>query len=168
MMVRNETEHFLGTDTEGMRWFAIINLVEVNKPEQHMRDHSRVTLTHQFSSSGFAIAKGRREADMAGQCLDSINLDGFKPAKGWTIEDIRSLLEVSRRWHLNDMNAGSYEQDGWTISQNHRETPDDIGKPDSTGYKFGSEWLSENLPDDVLAEIERLRSLPSGRVPQNY
>lgn len=99
---------------------------------------------------------------------------------------VQRIVEVWRRWHLNDMRAGCEHQraEGWD------KRPIDPSKPLNTygthfpgqtssswnmltwvrrdehpegllsypcpvcGYRFGSAWLKEDLPADVLAEVE--------------
>lgn len=94
-------------------------------------------------------------------------------APAWTSEMLAKFFEVWERWHLNDMRAGSAEQEAWlrqnpipkeeyAYPKSHFEVAG--GKlaeaglnPDSTGYKYGHAWKTEALPDDV---VEFLASLP--------
>lgn len=70
-------------------------------------------------------------------------------------ETIAKLLEVWDRWHLNSLRAGCEHQRrlGWD-SLPHEET---IGKACPVcGYKYGSAWLHEPLPEDVIDFIKSL------------
>lgn len=56
------------------------------------------------------------------------------------------IAEVWRRWHLNDMRAGCAHQRG----QAH-----EVGDLcESCGYRYGHSWLYEELPADIVAEVE--------------
>jgi hypothetical protein len=102
---------------------------------------------------------------------------------GWTPAMVARLVEVWDRWHLNDMQAASPRQRAWlelypvhaTYPESHYEltcaalaeaglNPDEDHTPtipnvDTTdGYRYGSAWLREDVPADV---IEFLESLPT-------
>lgn len=97
----------------------------------------------------------RRNGDAHGSC-GQIALDASRPAEGWDFLSVCKLAETWARWHLNDMRAGCEHQraEGWT----HVGGKDVIGKPcPSCGYKYGTAWLFEEVPADVL---EYLRGLP--------
>jgi hypothetical protein len=87
-------------------------------------------------------------------------------AKGWDAELEAKFIAVWERWHLNDMKAGTPAQEQFL-----RDTP--IGpcashylaalaaltaaglNPDN-GYKYGSAWLREEVPEDVIAFLVAL------------
>ena len=122
---------------------------------------------------------------MGGQCVDTVA--AFFPND----KKARRMVEIWRRWHMNDMRAGCEHQraEGWD------KRPIDPNRPPSTyitlkrgecgllrdysgwnmlawatlqdhpngllsepcakcGYKYGTSWLCEELPADVVAEIE--------------
>lgn len=95
-------------------------------------------------------------------------LADFRPAPGWTAHNVRHFLSVWDRWHLNDMKAGSPAQEKFL-----RENPVDAKYPAShydvasaalaaaglnpdAGYEYGSKWLKEKIPDDVLVWLKAL------------
>ncbi len=60
------------------------------------------------------------------------------------------IREIWQRWHLNSLHAGCDHQRrwGWTAAKNlSEECP-------ACGYKYGSKWLFEPLPLDIIAEVE--------------
>jgi hypothetical protein len=76
------------------------------------------------------------------------------------------LIKIWKRWHLNDMQSGTRKQNkclddwkerpkGWSYEEDceylkkHRLHSD-------KGYKYGSAWLVEILPEEVMAEIDSL------------
>lgn len=98
------------------------------------------------------------------------------PAPGWTAELIDRFFDVWDRWHLNDMRAGSPRQRAWLAEhpvksvypQSHYVeagerlarvglNPDTEYLHDGKPYTYGSAWLSEDVPQDV---IDFLAALP--------
>lgn len=91
----------------------------------------------------------------AGQCQDEIRKG--VPKAPWTKEMVDKLCDIWDRWHLNDMRAGCEHQRalGWKGESY-------IGKPCPVcGYKYGTAWLKEEVPSDV---IEWLESLPESEI----
>jgi hypothetical protein len=87
-----------------------------------------------------------------GQCRDALDGAQIRPAKGWSYGSIAQLQEVWNRWHLNDMRAGCEHQRelGWTYDEHPSE-------PCPTcGYKFGTAWRIEEVPEDVLVWLAAL------------
>jgi len=111
-------------------------------------------------------------------------------APGWSTETIDKFLRAWERWHLNDMVAGTPRQmrfirkrqkEANAKSSLHREAPHayasrmgfqsyydmeccwlaDARILVDKGYSFGSAWLREEVPADVL---EWLRGLPDSDV----
>lgn len=76
-------------------------------------------------------------------------------SKGWTAALWLDFLDMWKRWHLNDMHAGCEHQRalGW-----EREGYDaHPSEPCPTcGYKFGTAWLSESVPDAIIAALKAL------------
>lgn len=99
----------------------------------------------------------------AGQCVDTV-ADYFpENAK------VQRMRAIWRDWHLNDMKAGTPAQHrhieanslmfpGYPVSHYDwaREGLGIVGlNPDpESGYKYGSAWLSAELPPDIVAEIQ--------------
>ncbi len=95
----------------------------------------------------------------------------IKPAPGWAAESIGRFFDLWGRWHLNDMRAGSPAQrerlagltfPGYPAS--HYEWacaelsaaglhPDPGYLHNGEPYAYGSAWLAEDVPADVLAEL---------------
>jgi len=102
-------------------------------------------------------------------------------APGWDAEKWLDFLDVWKHWHLNDMRPGCEHQKDWgkkklTVSRDSmwdgckteikmsgwvypKEHPEgELMKPCPVcGYKYGSAWLKEEVPVEVL---EFLGSLP--------
>jgi hypothetical protein len=90
---------------------------------------------------------GHTTEGSAGQCLSA--LDGLTPAPWYSAGDLAELRRVWNRWHLNDMQAGCEHQ---------RAVPDWCGVGMACpvcGYSYGSAWLREEVPADVLRFLSR-------------
>ena len=141
------------------------------------------TLTPTTYGSGFVFVfvdwDGKRlsltgvEAPYAnGNCSGSfgqITLDPSLPQKAWTTEKVERLAAIWDRWHLNDMRAGSEAQEAWL--REHRaeyeaQTLDHYvwakaelakaGLQPDNGYSYGSSWMTEEVPLEVLAELHSM------------
>ncbi len=112
-----------------------------------------------------------------GLCRPDAELSGrmTKLAAGWTVDMIDKLAEMTERWHLNTLRAGSPAQREYmrqhprqfevTYPTSHYDNacrqlgslnPDRSMDPP---YAYGSAWLSEELPVDVT---DFLLNLPNG------
>lgn len=88
-------------------------------------------------------------------------------APGWNAGKMKRFLEVWKRWHLNDMVPGTPAQmefvrklpEGQRDYGNAADALANAGlSPDpENGYQYGSAWLTEEVPEDVL---QFLVSLP--------
>lgn len=100
------------------------------------------------------------------------------------VADLQRLYEVWVRWHLNDMRAGCEHQraEGWDKKPLYADQPLNayvkhpdghsgwnmlswvpekdgglLSKPCAVcGYRFGSAWLHEDVPADVIAFLDQL------------
>lgn len=89
-----------------------------------------------------------------------IKLNPDYPAEGWGSEDVRALQDVWDRWHLNNMRSGSPAQEEWLRTRprlrSYNEKCEVLAyqgldpDPDHDDYKYGSAWLHEDVPDNVL------------------
>jgi hypothetical protein len=88
--------------------------------------------------------------------------------KGWSKEKVRKLRQVWYDWHLNYLRPvcvhqakwdttkmialenGEQRMAGWVRQEEHPEGL--LGKPCPVcGYKYGSAWNKEEVPEDALA-----------------
>jgi hypothetical protein len=76
-------------------------------------------------------------------------VENIKPAKGWNWPKLRRFFNIWENWHLNDMQAGCTHQRALNWGN------DKISKPcPECGYKYGSKWLFEPVPKDVIDFLE--------------
>lgn len=118
-----------------------------------------------FSMSAEIWNPRKFDCDVCGQCVDTVA--GYFPNDA----KAQRMLVIWRRWHLNDMRAGSPAQEaflrdnpiidrlhyfeaacGALVAAGLQPDPNHIhaGKP----YRYGTAWLMEDLPSDVREEIE--------------
>jgi hypothetical protein len=103
------------------------------------------------------------------------NKEDIRFSSGWNLSQFKKLLDVWDKWHLNDMQAGCVHQRamGWDKELINPDLPAEqknmkcweyppigylTGVCPECGYKYGSAWLFEEVPADV---IEWLNSLPN-------
>ena len=129
------------------------------------RRNCRVTIEVRFIDGRLSFGGdiwNPRETDcyQAGQCYDTI--ENLFP----TSDYVARIVEVWRRWHLNDVHAGtqaqedllrqhrdeyvpgltSYHEWACLFLQQHDLLVDD-------GYKYGSGWVREEVPAEIQEEV---------------
>ena len=122
----------------------------------------KVTITYRADGRLSLVGSGRHGS---GQVYEYLTKDN--PAYGFTRKDCFRLKQAWQRWHLNDMRAGTPKQE--EAVRKWRPTADDpsyqgackmlesINLLIDGGYRYGTAWLKEEVPLDVL---EWLFSLP--------
>ena len=71
----------------------------------------------------------------------------------------QAVLKVWKRWHLNDMRPGNEAQERFLDAHGRRgynydcKVLKDAGMLVNAGYKYGSGWVKEELPQSVIEEI---------------
>lgn len=117
-----------------------------------------------FSASGNIWQSNKKDIISGGQNLEEILL--LFPGN----ELVERIVNVWRKWHLNDMQAGSPKQTAFLEAlnlpnHNHYELakeklqeagldPDNSFAVDGKPYSYGSAWLAIEIPVDVVSEIE--------------
>ncbi len=120
-----------------------------------------------FSASGYS--KKRNSWIQGGQCLDSLKKDimkgGFVFENGIDKKDVLRIIEIWEQYHLNDMKAGTRKQMEFIESKkidgsDWYERSCGVLKRKKilvdNGYTFGSGWLCEQIPSNVVDEIQML------------
>lgn len=102
-----------------------------------------------------------------GQCVDRVA--AYFPHN----KKAERMVQIWKRWHLNDMRAGSPAQEEFlranpvtfTYPESHYEkagaalaaagiNPDPNYLRDGKPYIYGHAWITEELPAEIVAEIE--------------
>lgn len=149
---------FVGTTAAGER---VLMSGEVRRqPEPHTvetTDHQQVEDPEELSLTS-AVFTGKKNISRnhvtSGATLTHLSLI-VKPAPGFTLEEARELHRIGKSWHLNNMHAECKHMD--LPEDEAYEARKGITCP-QTGYKWGSAWLSEPLPEDVRARFIELMS----------
>jgi hypothetical protein len=99
-----------------------------------------------FSMSAFIWNYRHSDYEACGQMCDEL------PKLFPENKKLARMVAIWERWHLNDLHAGCEHQRnlGWEEEgyDKHPSEPCPV-----CGYKFGSEWKMEQLPEEVVAEI---------------
>jgi len=168
----------IGTiQSHGGRWMSIY--VEAKYESGELSIHG----TEGPLSSGHCLgSSGQIDMDYAHQnpadndyrTVEPIKTSEIRFASGWSAENWLKLLDVWKVWHLNGLRAGCEHQQtlGWDKDlidptkppsfdnlKNWKHPPTGhLTEPCPTcGYKYGTAWLKEEVPQDV---IDWLFSLP--------
>lgn len=120
-----------------------------------------------FSASGNIWQPNRRDCYSCGQIVEKVA--GYFPDN----QLAQRILAVWRDWHLNDMRAGSPAQQAWLNAnpvsfmchESHYTkagealaaaglNPDPNYLHNGAPYEYGSAWLLEEIPAEIVSEIE--------------
>ena len=157
------------------RVFYIARFIAYNGVTHPVFAHAVVDSEGELTISG--VEGPKRNGNCHGSCGQIIMGWQDDPAR-WTTkganfndEQLAEFMAIWDRWHLNHMRAGSQAQMDWlrehpitvTYPESHYQKACEalaaVGlHPDADGYHYGTSWLREELPDEV---IERLASFPA-------
>lgn len=160
---------FIGRTADGLRIFVSYGLDFSNGTRDVMStEHETIPMPPTLSISGGTVDR-RHDFEHGGQIIDDLRTAKPDPQSSWTQADIDSLVAIWERWHLNTMRAGCAHQPKSSIVYENkpyrRVDLENTPRCPVTGYKWGSAWLAEPIPDDVLVEFHRLMDLPIGPAP---
>lgn len=123
--------------------------------------------------------KHRNDEDDSDRNFILINPDEIKFSNGWGQEMWWDFLDIWGKWHLNDSRSGCEHQrkaewgkkkveiennitrkiekksTGWLYEKEHPEGVLCKACPEC-GYKYGTAWLKEELPQEVINFLEKL------------
>lgn len=126
-----------------------------------------------FSMSGTIWNRLKTDCISAGQNIDTIRkLTKFNPT-------VKEMYQVWKEYHLNDMQAGSPRQEGFKLAMKLMGQPVDYDNltdalakcnllvdwsyvnPNTgeLGYKYGSAWLTKEIPEQVIEMIQEWSDL---------
>jgi hypothetical protein len=170
----NVTAELALTVHERIEGWRTIDLEPITQPYYELSICGTITTT---SGRRQTVSAGQMdfaaEVDVPGTEVDIVN------GPRWSRADIDALAAMWRRWHLNGTKAGTRVQDAW-LAEHHAE--DEAGRladrfhspigwrldnvPADRGYRYGSAWLVELLPADVLAVARHIRA--TGAPPEAW
>lgn len=79
---------------------------------------------------------------------------------------VQRLVNIWEQYHLNDLNAGTINQEKALESFESKdytkqcEYLKSIGLYEDNGYKYGTAWLFRQIPDEVIDEIKTIINNP--------
>jgi hypothetical protein len=145
------TDYIVGKHPEG--WLVVNLRLETKLKDVETIEHEKVNSYIEFAASG-AIWPRRNSPDCVrgGQMLDE--LWNSKQVAPWGQVDLYCLWGIWTRWHLNSMKAACAHQHVLHESSRGYDQMDlKNTKPCyETGYKLGSKWLYEPIPDRIITE----------------
>lgn len=156
---------FVGRTAEGDRVFVTIELRErgSERPSE-TTEHKQVTTYTELSITGTVVAYRGRSVVAAGQIRDDVAAVVDFEGSAFDEAAVGALLILWNRWHLNGMQAGCAHMD--LPADTSYDARQGITCP-QTGYVYGTKWLVEDLPDEIVGVVEGFLALDSGNVP-NY
>lgn len=130
-------------------------------------------------AGGRLSLQGIEGADASGNCGGACGqiamhwtenyFQSFSFAHGWNLELALKLRAAWNRWHLNDLQAGSPRQreflrqqppmafvEACAMLEAHGLQPDKEYLHNRKPYRYGTAWLSEPVPEEVLAWLAGL------------
>lgn len=162
-------EGYIGRTDDGDAVYVEIRLSVEHEHRQQTVMHESRAWQARVAITGHWFHKGSRRKNISGggQCFDMLR-SVTRPAAGFTVEDAKRLADLWERWRLNDMRAACAHQEV-------PEVPEDVSALDrtswllnntprcpATDYKYGSAWLYEPVPADVVTELAALAAKLDG------
>ena len=129
--------------------------------QRHEGQRKTVNLTptaqpYYFELTAQATIKGSTYGESGGQCLDAIR-ELWGPVLP---PDVARVIELWERWHMNGLKAGTAKQEEALKDCPHKNYTDacvflrGLGLYEDRGYRYGSSWLVEELPPEVIDEVQ--------------
>lgn len=148
-----EREFYLGRTIRHEHVYATVSIVNPNRESVEFTDHSigaapiRVSVSFVLLSKYATLkADHYRLSDVPdgywlgfGQVPEDERIIIGKSTRAIPAEDRQFIELLWRDWHLNDMHAECIHQ----ADKYSADCPE-------TGYRYGSKWLAEAVPQDIL------------------
>lgn len=169
--------YYLIEDSDGNKRKRAFTLnVELKTEEGETREGENGALYENpviLSISGAIWDRALNDCFSAGQNYDTLEKalkeGNIEMKNGLTNSDLKKLIDIWRVWHLNDTNGGTRKQEE-IINKYYKENPNEshsyekavelLKKHDllvDNGYQYGSKWLYEPLPQDVIDFVEEFQ-----------
>lgn len=155
---------YVGRTSRGDRlWLEIELRQQQNVASRQTVEHEPASESLELSISGLLVPYRARTVHGAGQVTDDLK-HVTEPAEGWTVSELRKLLAVWERWHLNGLKAGCVHMPEGTALGT--ECPVQAADPKiEKPYRYGHAWLVEVLPDEVEAQVRAWAARLDGTSP---
>jgi hypothetical protein len=145
-------------------------------PGTHADGEMFIKIRYEDRNGGMELAISgvigpKRNGDATGSCGQIRGYEIHEAfSEGWDAESYAKLMEVWERWHLNRTNAGTPAQSEWI--RDHKPEFKESGYTDwfvwaceglaeaglnpDGDYRYGSAWLAEEVPEEVLIWLKNL------------
>lgn len=117
----------------------------------------RETVDHKMVDEYLTLSISGSSKEYGGQILERLTPENIpRLARKMTWEKLNRIKEIWKRWHLNDMRPNCIHQE--VVSTNvpfdewNRLTALETEKCPMK-YRYGSKWLVEPLPENVINEV---------------
>jgi len=147
--------------TKDNRIFSVDIKVKKEKKEKKEKmtiDHKKITGFYVLSISGNEkkASKWLGGGQNYKGILTEINDDNIKEYYHDKYKIIE-IIDIWKRWHLNDLQPNCKHQKSFDCNvSNFEELADKQTKKCPQGYKYGSAWLVEPLPVDIIQQLLKL------------
>ncbi len=163
----NRRVALLNGDSFGFSYYAgLVAELRITDPQAAQTVNHNATHPTAPAVSVIWVITGRKkdttEASTPGGLGDYIDEWRFE-VDDYTRADVVRMSELGERWHLNDLKAGcAHIETVYEDGRYGRQPVVGEGAPvcGESGYRWGSAWLHDPIPADVLAEILALWRLP--------
>lgn len=141
---------YIGRTSGGDRLYLDV-VVRERAGRRETVEHEWVEGAEELSIVGTLRHRGRDIG--GGQCIDSMwdVLDHGQVARGADRADVRLIADIWGRWHLNTLKAGCAHVE--PVGKDTGSMLDSTPPCPVTGYRWGSAWLYEPLPDGVVSGL---------------
>lgn len=155
---------YVGRTLDGDRlWIRVELRRQPTARDWQTVDHRTVSDPLELGISGLVVPKGRRTVGGGGQTVRELGsvIAAERFADGMTAEDLGELFRVWKRWHSNAFRAGCVHQP----KPSNTDEGLAMDPCPETGYRWGSAWLAEVLPDDVAEWVRGFAARLDGTEP---
>lgn len=134
---------------------------DFSKTLEYKSDISKITVNIKYENGRLSISSYGKE-----------NIDGkwYDSSAGQAYDELLEhhpqsykLVELWKRWHLNDLRAGDELQEGylraWGKGGGYEErcaALENAGILVHNGYKYGTSWKTEKVPSVVLMKLKTM------------
>lgn len=163
LRIEFEREHvFVGTTATRER------VLVTGRLERQPRPKDRETVTHGTVHDplelGRTLVAFTGKKNIGRNLANGVHDESFltrivTPAPGFSLAEVRELEGIIRRWHNNALRMTcAHQPDPATLTRDQIDAL--VGKATcpETGYRYGSKWLVDPLPDEVRDRFVALMS----------
>lgn len=126
---------------------------EADTREAETIDHKTIKGYKTLSMSGDIWLRNRKDITIGGQIHDTLSNKNIYRELFISEEDLKTIIYIWKRWHLNNLKPNCIHQEAFNCNENFTERAKQETDKCPQGYKYGSKWLVEPLPEEVIEQI---------------